>query len=904
MAVLVEDQFTDTNGTALASHAPDTDPTGSGWQGAHNYTIQNNRCQLASTVYDRYALIDTGQTAYFDITATFENPNGAGWGAIVWASENTNSTGGSAPNDRWWIHTQSGTYSLRRMVSGSEVELASASGASTGPEEWRIRAGNGSVTLEVDGVEVLSWSGTTNFVGSYAGLRGGEPNTYYFDNFVVADADGPAAVIESGITSGTGTGSGSVANATVSGIASVTVTPSSATILAGEGVPSASDDFEAQTIGVTNNSVAGWTVRWLPAGDSFEVIGNSGPGGTSKALQINAPTADYRLLSLDAADAMAASISDVDVLALVWTDGTDISTQLLARASGDIADDTNDALGLDILTGDTLRLTSLVDNVFDSVNVPYAYSAGWHWLRMQTEGNVQRGKAWAYGTPEPASWMITRDVTFFGQASGWVGVGSWSASPASIVDEFTVTDLAGQATAGGTVQLTADVVVASGSPDTSVTWGSDNEPVATVDNTGLVTGFDAGTAIITATSTFDSSKSDTSTITVRDAQDIASGVVSGVGAGSGSGTAFLDRFSSSVAGAGVGVGTASAFATTTGSAVGAGVGAGTASAFAARFGVATGGGLGASSANAFLVVYATALPSAGVGAGSGVGGIELFSSPTAGAGAGAGAASGEVGVLGVATGAGVGSGTVADAHVLVYAPQASGTGLGMGVSSPFVSTSGVAQGEGIGASTARALSIAQGTVAGAAEGSGTASAQVLVWASSAGVGTGSGVAVGQDSSVVVGAGAGTSTASGLVLVVGVGAGAGSSTSSASGRVLVLANVAGVGVGASSADAFLVVYATGSGVGASTSVVSGTRAVLSAGMGVGSGTGFASDALSVILSGLVVGAGSGVSSSAGLVSNPSMLADATVELVTVARSARLVTREADTVMTTVRRGRAL
>lgn len=68
---------------------------------------------------------------------------------------------------------------------------------------------------------------------------------------------------------------------------------------------------------------------------------------------------------------------------------------------------------------------------------------------------------------------------------------------------------------GGTLQLTATVET-SGAAPTSVTWTSSNTAVATVSAGGAVTAIAEGTSQITATSTFDTSRSDTVTITVSE----------------------------------------------------------------------------------------------------------------------------------------------------------------------------------------------------------------------------------------------------------------------------------------------------------------------------------------------------------------------------------------------------
>ena len=88
------------------------------------------------------------------------------------------------------------------------------------------------------------------------------------------------------------------------------------------------------------------------------------------------------------------------------------------------------------------------------------------------------------------------------------------AAAVTAVNSVTVTPASATVEVGGTTQLTA-TVDATGGASEAVTWTSDNETVATVDATGLVTGVAEGAATITATSDHDGTKSDTSTITVE-----------------------------------------------------------------------------------------------------------------------------------------------------------------------------------------------------------------------------------------------------------------------------------------------------------------------------------------------------------------------------------------------------
>jgi len=69
---------------------------------------------------------------------------------------------------------------------------------------------------------------------------------------------------------------------------------------------------------------------------------------------------------------------------------------------------------------------------------------------------------------------------------------------------------------GDVLTLTATVVTTGNASD-SVTWGSSDETVATIDAVGNVTTLATGTTNITATSTADPSKNDTITLTVTEA---------------------------------------------------------------------------------------------------------------------------------------------------------------------------------------------------------------------------------------------------------------------------------------------------------------------------------------------------------------------------------------------------
>ncbi|HJU75911.1 MAG TPA: Ig-like domain-containing protein [Gemmatimonadaceae bacterium] len=87
-------------------------------------------------------------------------------------------------------------------------------------------------------------------------------------------------------------------------------------------------------------------------------------------------------------------------------------------------------------------------------------------------------------------------------------------APPPAVVSVGVTPPNGSLQVGATLQLTANVTVISGAP-TTVTWSTSNAAVATVSGSGLVTGVSAGSVTVTATSTFDATKSGSASLTVN-----------------------------------------------------------------------------------------------------------------------------------------------------------------------------------------------------------------------------------------------------------------------------------------------------------------------------------------------------------------------------------------------------
>lgn len=112
-------------------------------------------------------------------------------------------------------------------------------------------------------------------------------------------------------------------------------------------------------------------------------------------------------------------------------------------------------------------------------------------------------------------------TTIMGDYNGVTATSSLTVNPEPAIDSVTVTPPDASILVGATQQLAA-TVVAEGGASEDVTWTSADEALATVDNTGLVTGVGAGTVVITATSTFDNTKKGTSNITINEAPAVNS----------------------------------------------------------------------------------------------------------------------------------------------------------------------------------------------------------------------------------------------------------------------------------------------------------------------------------------------------------------------------------------------
>lgn len=150
-ATIAADTFTDTNGTALADHTPDTDAVGTGWAVlSGTWTISGNKAVTATT---GRAVLEAGIA---DGTAT-----------VTWSSVNSATSGGlclRATDDNNWLRVyvdeSANTVVLQKRVTGTvtTVNSAAVTGGITTNTNYVVAAtlSGSSVIVYVDGVQYLS----------------------------------------------------------------------------------------------------------------------------------------------------------------------------------------------------------------------------------------------------------------------------------------------------------------------------------------------------------------------------------------------------------------------------------------------------------------------------------------------------------------------------------------------------------------------------------------------------------------------------------------------------------------------------------------------------------------------------------------------------------------------------
>lgn len=191
-ATVFLDTFTDTNGTFLAAHTPDTDTVGGGWVGIVSLSdaqagddtidIQTNQARQEDTAFARAVYASVG-TANFDVTIDWTN-GGTASALVQILFRYTDLS-------NYWqfgMRQTSAFYAIREVNSGTITSRASGTTPVTGSGTYSMRlvANGTSLTGTVDGANTLSYgSATFNQTVQTAGfLLSGDTNARV-DNFQV-----------------------------------------------------------------------------------------------------------------------------------------------------------------------------------------------------------------------------------------------------------------------------------------------------------------------------------------------------------------------------------------------------------------------------------------------------------------------------------------------------------------------------------------------------------------------------------------------------------------------------------------------------------------------------------------------------------------------------------------------
>src|SRR5690242_9553104 len=249
----------------------------------------------------------------------------------------------------------------------------------------------------------------------------------------------------------------SVVTVTAAPVASVTVSPSSASLFVGQTM-----QLGATMTDSVGNVLSGRTVTWTSSNPAVATVNGSGLAGA-----VTVGSATITATSEGRTGTAVISVSNVPVATVTVSPA---SASVLAGQTVQLGATTKDASG-NVLTGRSIVWTSSTGSV------------------ATVNGNglvtgVTAGSATITATSEGQSGSATVSVSN-------VPVATVTVSPASASVQV-----------GQTAQLTATTRDGSGNVLTgrTIVWTSSNGSVATVSGSGLVTGVTAGSATVTATS--------------------------------------------------------------------------------------------------------------------------------------------------------------------------------------------------------------------------------------------------------------------------------------------------------------------------------------------------------------------------------------------------------------------
>ncbi len=395
-------------------------------------------------------------------------------GGMVQLAATPQDVGGNALAGRvvTWASTSPGVAT----VNGSGVVTGVAAGAATVTAACEGQSGTAAITVTVVPVAsvavspasaTLTVGQTVQLVATPKDANGnpltGRTVTWATSNATVATLSGSGLVTGAvaGTTTITASSEGQNGTAaitvTVPPVASVSVSPTSATVLVGQTV-----QLTATPKDVNGSALIGRVVTWASSAPGVATVSASG-----LVTAVAAGTATLTATSEGKSGTATVTTTGVPV-ALVTV--TPASTSLLVGQTAQLSVTTKDSAG-NVLTGRTITWAS------SSTTVATVSAAGLVTAKVAGSATITASSEGKNGT-------ATVTVTVAPVASVTV-----TPTPASVA-------------AGQTVQLTATPKDANGNPLTgrAVTWATSNAAVATVSAGGLVSGLVVGTATITATS--------------------------------------------------------------------------------------------------------------------------------------------------------------------------------------------------------------------------------------------------------------------------------------------------------------------------------------------------------------------------------------------------------------------
>lgn len=198
MATLVNDTFTDTNGTALEDHTPDTDSVGWGWGNlTGTWDIQGNKAQPdgVTSAWNHVVIQSGDANATVEVDLTVAGGATSAVRMLVRAIDSTNF---------WAIENQTGTDTLQIYEVLAGVPTSRDSGAATmdagNTYTLKVVLNGTTITAYWDNVETASYGSASKFsgipihgIGSYVG---GGFTVVTFDSFSITGVAIPTAYSE------------------------------------------------------------------------------------------------------------------------------------------------------------------------------------------------------------------------------------------------------------------------------------------------------------------------------------------------------------------------------------------------------------------------------------------------------------------------------------------------------------------------------------------------------------------------------------------------------------------------------------------------------------------------------------------------------------------------------------